>query len=171
MKMVCALGAILMLTACGGASTGLGGGVSRGSPADFDIPELAMNPVQDASFDSILNGLRIDNGGSSVTYNARLDQAAQAHADDMVARDFFSHTNPDGETEFDRIVEAGYNPRSWGENIAQRQQTEAEALVAWINSPEHNRLLNAETVDEFGLGMAGSGNDRRWVLVMASERD
>lgn len=171
MKLITAFCAMFLLTACGGASISSGGNVARGAPADYGIAELPVNPIEDASFGSILNSLRLDNGGTEVTYDARLEQAAQAHAEDMIARDFFSHTNPDGETEKDRIIAAGYNPRSYGENLAGRTQTEADTLVVWIESPEHNRLLNADTVDEFGLGMAGDGNDRRWVLVMASERD
>lgn len=170
MKLYLALGAGLLLTACGGASISGSDSVSRASPASYGIESLPVDRVDDASFGNILNNLRIENGGSPVTYDSRLDEAAQGHADDMVARGFFSHTNPDGETEYDRIVATGYDPKSWGENIAGRQQSEADALVSWINSSEHNRLLNAGTVDEFGLGVAGSGNGRRWVLVMAKER-
>ncbi|SEW30163.1 Cysteine-rich secretory protein family protein [Cognatiyoonia koreensis] len=171
MKYLIAIPAMLALTACGGASIGLDDSVSRGAPSTYGIEDLPVDKVEDASFGSILNGLRDSRGIPAVTYDARLDQAAQAHADDMVERGFFSHVNPDGENEYDRIVATGYNPRSWGENLAGRQTSEADALVTWINSAEHNRLLNAETVNEYGLGVAGSGRGTRWVLVMASERD
>lgn len=161
----------LVLSACGGASTGGLGPIASQADIDrFGIDLLPPDPVQDISFGSILNDLRITTGAGPVTYNPRLDAAAQAHADDMVARNFFNHINPDGETEYDRIVATGYIPVNWGENLARTQPTEADALVAWINSPEHNRLLRAQTVDEFGLGIAGPESNRRWVLVMATQR-
>ena len=161
----------LLLAACGGAGTGGLSPIAAQADIDrFGIDVLPVDPVQDASFGNILNDLRIDIGGNEVTYDARLDAAAQAHADDMLARGYFNHTNPEGETERDRIQAQGYNPSSWGENLARSQPSEADVLVAWINSPEHNRLLRAGTVDEFGLGVAGSGADRHWVLVMARER-
>lgn len=171
MKMAFAGTALLLLTACGGAATGVSRGVSGiVDPAIHGIPSMARNPVEDASFGTIINGIRTDRGVLSVTYDARLDAAAQAHAEDMLARGYVSHTTPEGLTEFDRISAQGYNAVNFGENIARGQSTEAEALAGWIESAEHNRLLGAGTVDDFGLGVAGTGSSTHWVLVMARER-
>lgn len=43
--------------------------------------------------------------------------AADAHSQDMLNRDFFSHQNPDGELPWDRMLEAGYVYSLAGENI------------------------------------------------------
>ncbi|MEN9010904.1 MAG: CAP domain-containing protein [Yoonia sp.] len=37
----------------------------------------------------ILNSLRIDNGVGSVSYDRRLDAAAQGHAEDMASNGYF----------------------------------------------------------------------------------
>lgn len=172
MKLVSILVFCCLLAACGGSSIE-GGNRPVASQADFErnnISVLAPNPLQDASFGEILNDLRGATGAGPVTFDARLNAAAQAHAEDMVVRGYFSHINPEGRTERDRIKVAGYDPKSWGENLAGGQPSEADALVAWINSAEHNRLLHAQTVDDFGLGVAGSGRNLRWVLLMARER-
>ncbi len=124
----------------------------------------------DVSFGSLLNNLRISNGDRVVTYDSRIDAAAQGHADDMVDRNYFAHDSPEGETVQDRLIAQGYDPSAWGENIARTQQTEEQALDAWINSPPHNALLQANSVSNFGLGVAGSGAQKSWVLVMATEK-
>jgi len=170
MKRIIATFVCIGLVACSTPQTGVSPFASQADINRNGVDRLAANSVQDASFGRILNDLRRASGAHAVTFNPRLDAAAQAHANDMVARDYFSHTNPEGATELDRILATGFVPRNWGENIAQAQPTEADVLVAWINSPEHNRLLRARTVDEFGLGVAGTGSKQRWVLVMARAR-
>lgn len=167
--------AILGLTACGGTSIGIGlddqGGLSSGAGVVSTSGGNA-SPVsqgQDQSFARILNNVRIGNGASAVTYDGRLDAAAQAHADDMVVRGYFSHTSPEGDEVYDRIVLQGYKPTAWGENLAGGQQSEAAALLAWENSVAHDLMMNAESLEEFGLGVAGTGSNIRWVLVMATE--
>lgn len=46
-----------------------------------------------------------------------LSEASRAHSQDMDNRDFFAHTNPDGQTPADRAVEEGHGSRFVGENI------------------------------------------------------
>jgi uncharacterized protein YkwD len=69
-------------------------------------------------------------------------EVARAHSADMVARDFFAHQNPDGESPFDRLREAGIE---WsggaGENIAWGYPTAAAVLAGWLGSPGHRAKL------------------------------
>ncbi len=46
-----------------------------------------------------------------------LSQASREHSQDMDDRDFFSHTNPDGQSPGDRALEEGHGSRFVGENI------------------------------------------------------
>lgn len=123
----------------------------------------------DQSFARLLNNLRIGNGLTTVSYDARLDAAAQAHADDMSRNDYFSHTGLNRSTPLARIRAAGYAPRAYGEAIAGRQPTQQDALTDWINSPPHNEILNGAEFEDFGFGTAGSGRSARWVLIMGAE--
>ncbi|WP_164102280.1 dockerin type I domain-containing protein [Candidatus Laterigemmans baculatus] len=47
-----------------------------------------------------------------------LVDAAIAHSQDMLDRDYFEHVNPDGDQPGDRMAEAGYSYRQAGENIS-----------------------------------------------------
>jgi hypothetical protein len=51
-----------------------------------------------------LNRVRAVHGLGAVRPALRLRLAALRHSDDMVSRDFFSHTSPGGGTLFDRIA-------------------------------------------------------------------
>jgi len=45
---------------------------------------------------SSTNSQRASNGVGSLTVNGQLNSAAQAKANDMIARNYWSHTTPDG---------------------------------------------------------------------------
>lgn len=45
---------------------------------------------------SLTNGLRKKHNVKEVTYNSLLTKIAQDHSNDMAARNFFDHANPDG---------------------------------------------------------------------------
>lgn len=175
MKKMIAIFALSGMAACGGTSINMdvdgglpkGGGIVATSGGSANAIPSTSN--QDQSFGKVLNNVRIGNGSRAVTYNSRLDAAAQAHADDMVARGYFAHESPEGDDVEVRIKAQGYTPVAWGENLAGGQRNEAAALAAWENSKAHDRMMNANSLEEFGLGVAGSGNGTRWVLVMATE--
>ncbi len=174
LKPLAAVAAFGVLAACGGS----------GSPTTTDVTDLLADGAldfssgpaasadpgdRDVDFATILNGLREIRGLPDVTYDSRLDAAAQKHAQDLVDNDYFSHTSLNGDQVRDRIQAEGYDPRGWAENLARGYQTQGATLQAWIDSPGHNDNLNA-TLEEFALGVAGSGNDLTWVLVLATER-
>lgn len=85
--------------------------------------------------------------------DAQLTDAAQRHSDDMAARDFFEHTNPDGAGPGQRVTDAGYHWSTYGENIARGQQTPASLMESWMNSPGHRaNILNCDFKD-IGIGI------------------
>jgi uncharacterized protein YkwD len=155
--------------------------VASSGVTEFEIttPLLDTPPLTtelDVDFASLLNGLRIDNGLTSVTYDERLDQAAQKHADDMVENGYFSHFSQDGSTFSDRIAAEGYVAAYAGENIAARQQTNEDVLATWLQSDSGHRELMLDeslpdqTAEHFALGVSGEGIDTKWVLLMAREQ-
>ena len=118
-----------------------------------------------AAFKSLELIRLIRKSGGAVT--PVLTRAAQAHAEDMAARGYFSHQSPggpNGDDLGDRARAAGCSFRSVAENIAQGQRSEAEVLTGWANSPGHRRnMLNGRMTD-YGLGRAGD----IWVLKLSS---
>jgi len=78
--------------------------------------------------------------------------AARVHSLDMAVRGFFDHTNPDGESPFDRMGYAGYSYITAGENIARGQNSAAAVMDAWMNSPGHCRNIMSPDFAELGVG-------------------
>lgn len=132
-----------------GGSGGAGG--SQASGPTGTAAQYAQQVV------SLVNQQRSQNGCGPLTLNSKLTLAAQRHTDDMVARHFFSHTNPDGVDFATRISRAGYTWSTAGENIAQGQQTPADVMDAWMHSPGHRaNILNCSFKD-IGVGVNLSG--------------
>jgi uncharacterized protein YkwD len=106
---------------------------------------------------SLVNDQRATAGCSPLTASSSLDRLAQAFSEDMAARDFFDHTDPDGNTPWDRAKKLGITNLG-GENIA-RGQADAQAVMdAWMNSPGHRaNILNCD-YKTLGVGIHyGSG--------------
>ncbi len=170
--------AISVLGACGGASTGGGGSLPTSTTAPPSTTAPGSSPsttpsgggANNASFATLLNDVRLTNSAGPVAFDARLAVAAQGHADDMQANSYFSHTGLNGSSPGDRITAAGYNWRTYGENIARGQTSEQEVMTAWTNSPGHHANNINPNFEDFALAKAGSGNGAYWVLVLAAEQ-
>lgn len=101
-----------------------------------------------------VNTVRKEAGLRPVRGNARLDRAAQGHAEDMLARGFFAHESPSGDTVLQRSQAAGYLSRAVGENIAFGQISVAEVMETWMDSPGHRKNILTGVFTELGTGLA-----------------
>ncbi|WP_051969403.1 sigma-70 family RNA polymerase sigma factor [Kitasatospora azatica] len=101
----------------------------------------------------LVNSQRSQNGCGPLSSNAKLQLAAQRQSDDMAARQFFDHTNPDGAGPQQRIDAAGYQWSSWGENIARGQSDPASVMDSWMNSPGHRANILNCAFKEIGVGV------------------
>ncbi|MFD6924415.1 sigma-70 family RNA polymerase sigma factor [Streptomyces sp. NPDC059944] len=107
---------------------------------------------------ALVNKERAAAGCGPLTENADLEQAALDHSEDMAARDFFDHSNPDGEDPGERITAAGYRWSTYGENIARGQQTPESVMDSWMNSPGHRANILNCSFKNIGVGVhKGSG--------------
>lgn len=120
-------------------------GEAAARPAAVD-PSLAMALTR-------INELRRQAGAAPLILNARLSAAAQAHADDMAVKNYFSHTSLDGRTPGQRITAAGYSFTKWGENIAWGYADWNAALTGWMGSAGHRANLLDTSFSEIGLGV------------------
>jgi uncharacterized protein YkwD len=96
----------------------------------------------------------------------RLQAAAQAHANDMATRGYFSHTSLDGRSPAQRVRAAGYPSSYIGENIAWGYRDWNAAITGWMNSAGHRANLLRREYQDIGLGL----NDRRYVAVFGAQR-
>ncbi|MFJ7336040.1 CAP domain-containing protein [Streptomyces sp. NPDC101110] len=106
---------------------------------------------------SLVNEERAKVGCSPVAANSALTELAQNYSEEMAARGFFDHTDPDGRTPWDRAEKAGI-ANLGGENIARGQADAAAVMDAWMNSPGHRaNILNCD-FKTLGVGVElGSG--------------
>jgi uncharacterized protein YkwD len=74
----------------------------------------------------------------------------------MVARGFFSHTNPDGLSPFDRLNAAGVDFTAAGENIAYGYPSASAVLSAWLGSSGHRANIENGNYTHHGVGLEGT---------------
>jgi uncharacterized protein YkwD len=89
--------------------------------------------------------------------DGRLAAAAQAHADDMARKGYFSHTSKDGRYFEARVRAAGY-PRPGAENIAKGQKSAKQVVKEWMASSSHRSAVLTCAFTTIGIGFAGNGN-------------
>jgi uncharacterized protein YkwD len=103
-----------------------------------------------------INALRTQASCPPVTANSSLATAAQAQADDMVARGFLSSVNPDNEDPSSRARAFGYSG-DVTESFAAGLATPAEVADQWSNpenpyaAPVNRRIRNCDLVS-IGIG-------------------
>ena len=115
----------------------------------------------------LVNAARREHGLAPLAFSDRLNRAAQAHAEDMLARGYYAHVSPEGEDARDRYLAAGGD--RWelvAENIASCSpcaEVPAETHVEqfqrrWMDSPHHRANILGTGLATFGFGIvAGDG--------------
>ncbi|MFF1477572.1 sigma-70 family RNA polymerase sigma factor [Streptomyces sp. NPDC058301] len=111
---------------------------------------------------ALVNTERAKNGCGPVTDNSQLATAAQRHSDNMAAQGFFDHTDPSGAGPGERIHAAGYQWSTYGENIARGQQTPADVMNSWMNSPGHRANILNCAFKELGVGVHNGSGGPWW---------
>ena len=92
-----------------------------------------------------------------LTMEPALRCAARVHSKDMVDRAFFDHTNPSGESPFQRMNMAGYQYSTAGENIAAGNSTAAATMQQWMDSDGHCGNIMNPSFTELGVGYYPGG--------------
>ncbi len=114
------------------------------------------SPPEDriATLIDLINQAREAEGLAPLRIDTRLNQAAQAHSEDLATNDRWSHTGSDGSSPQDRMRRAGY-PLGGGDEVLAANSVDERAIVdAWLANPrQRNILLNPEYVD-IGAGYA-----------------
>src|SRR4051794_26356857 len=113
--------------------------------------------------------LRAKRGLGRLHQSSLLDRASRRHAADMVKRAYFSHESPGGAGPADRARRVGYAKAtcSWriGEVLAwgvAGRSTAAATVQAWLDSPEHRRILVSNRYDELGSWMVAGTPERQY---------
>ncbi len=109
---------------------------------------------------------RAQNSLGGLTESLQLDASAQVKAEDILKRQYFEHTAPDGKTVSDLVEAQGYEYVRVGENLALGDFTDnADLLTAWMNSPGHRANILDKRYQEIGIGVAYGNYQGRYVAV------
>lgn len=115
------------------------------------------------------NVQRQENKLAALTLNPSLSQAAQAKANDMISRNYWSHTTPDGKEPWVFIDQTGYQYQAAGENLAYGFTTSNGTVSGWMNSPGHRANILNGGYSEVGFGIANSpdyqGEGKQTIVV------
>ena len=146
---------LLALAGCGSDATG------PGSVAAGQDPEVV-------EFVAAMNAHRQTVGCAPLTWHEGVAAVAEAHSADMVERDYFSHTSPDGEDPFERLTAAGIG---WsggaGENIAYGTSDGTTVLGLWLDSPGHRANIENCSYTHHGVGLVSA----HWTHVFITNPD
>lgn len=104
------------------------------------------------------NAARSQNGVSSLNLNAKLDAAAQAKANDMAQRNYWSHNTPEGNPPWVFVTAQGYSYQKLGENLAAGFADEQSTINGWMASQPHRENLLDPDFKEVGFGYANNPN-------------
>ena len=106
-----------------------------------------------------------------LTMQPALRCAARKHSADMDARDFFDHTNPDGQSPWDRMAMAGYGAYSnAGENIAAGSPDAAGTMQQWMDSDGHCSNIMNPDFQQIGVGYHPGGQyGHLWTQVFGAK--
>ena len=129
------------------------GGPTQPGPGPDASPELDPTVV---AFVDAMNEHRVSEGCGALSWDVGVASVAQAHSVDMVARGYFSHTNPEGQSPGDRLREAGLSFTGWAENIAFGYGTGEAVLTAWLNSSGHRANIENCSLTHHGVGLEGT---------------
>jgi len=105
---------------------------------------------------SSTNGQRASNSRAALNLSSKLNAAAQAKANDMAARGYWSHNTPEGQEPWIFVDQAGYSYLKAGENLAYGFGTSNDTVIGWMNSPTHKANLLDSAFQEVGFGFANN---------------
>lgn len=140
--------------------------------AIFFYPKVLGTQEQEINISSdklikMTNNYRVSQGLNPLSVNARLTQAAVNKATDMLQKQYFNHTSPDGKIFSEWIKEVGYKYFYVGENLAIDFQDEKNLFQAWLNSPTHLANIIKPQYQEIGLAtIAGKYKNHSTVAVV-----
>ena len=116
------------------------------------------------------NTNRAASGLPSLRLDSTLVNIARHRAQDMSARNYFSHTSPTGETAFTLITQWNFSYTAAGENIARNdypnQQSVTIAMNGFMNSAGHRANILERDFNSVGIGVATGANGMKYFAVV-----
>jgi uncharacterized protein YkwD len=163
-KRILVLGLAALVSACQSSS-----GVSPPAAGGVQAPRFGlMEATQDYPFaaaeDAILAGIndyRARHGLAALTESAELRRFSRAHATDMATRNYFSHTNPEGQGPYQRLQAAGINFAYYAATNSYASIRASAVIEDWATHPGKHFMLDSR-LTQCGVGVAGPAANGRY---------
>ena len=131
------------------------------APGDDDSAPCLTLEEADRMADQVLQLVNLERAEADVppvVRNPALGRIADDYACRMIAEQFFGHTDPvTGYGPGDRAIVGKYNFYAIGENLAAGQETAAEVMRVWMESPSHREIILDEKWIEVGISVRAGG--------------
>lgn len=102
----------------------------------------------------LTNAARVEHKQSMLSWDESVRSTARNHSLDMAVNDYFSHTNLDGQSPFDRMTEDNISYTMAGENLAAGQSSSIFAHEGLMNSLGHRKNILKADFKSLAIGVA-----------------
>jgi len=109
--------------------------------------------ITSAELIEMTNEDRIASGLKPLSLNSQLVEAAQKKALDMLNKNYFAHTSPNGLTPWYWLDKAGYKYSAAGENLAKDFLESEYVHEAWMDSPSHRANILNKNYQDIGIAV------------------
>lgn len=161
---VLVVGFVALLSACHQSA---GGSPPSTRMSGVDAPRFAVLQEasgfaeQEAAILAGINAFRAKHGLAALTESAALCQLSRAHATDMVTRNYFSHTNPEGKGPYQRLQDAGIDFAYYGATNSYASIRASAVISDWETHPGKFFMLDSRFT-QCGVGVAGPAANGRY---------
>jgi hypothetical protein len=129
-------------------------------------PDTLLRTYETECLD-ITNAFRVRYGLPAVQYSPQAAKVARDYTQDLALRDYFSHTNPEGQGPLDRILAGGLDVQKVTENLAAGYPDAIQVLKGWVDSASHRKGM-LESNEYLGVGAYYYANSK-YLYYMAEE--
>lgn len=112
-----------------------------------------------------VNTIRAERGLPALTHDTRLDSSAKTKAEDMVARNYYNHDDPQGRPFYRFIYASAPNLYRSGENQGRCYLSQDAVYQAYKNSPTHLANIVDPNYTVYGSAIVWDADDKCLVWV------
>ncbi|GAA0431060.1 CAP domain-containing protein [Lentibacillus halophilus] len=120
----------------------------------FTDPSKKLKKGLEYQLFDLTNAARVSHGLSPLSWQQSARKTARSHSTNMAENNFFAHTNPSGQSPFDRMREDNIGFRTAGENLAAGQPSSIFAHEGLMNSLGHRKNILKTNFENLVIGVA-----------------
>lgn len=129
------------------------------NPGNSAASELEKQMVE------LINAERAKAGASPLAIDSKVTGVARAKSQDMIDKNYFSHTSPTYGSPFEMLKAFGVSYRTAGENIAMNRSM-TNAHTALMNSAGHRQNILNPAYKSIGVGIVANASGYLYITQM-----